>query len=246
MDSVRVLGLRVDQLSMTDTLDRIETFIKERNTPRHLVTADASMVVTARQDPELAKIVNAADLVTADGAGILWHGRFLKQPIANKVSGVDLVSEVCRLSAKHGYRVYFLGAAPGVAEEAAENLRAKYPGAQIVGTHDGYFSADQDERVVEEIRTLKPDVLFVAFGIPKQEKWIDRHKAALGVPVSAGIGGSFDVYSGRVKRAPLIMQKHGWEWLYRLWSNPKKIAKVKSLPTFALLTIRERFVGSAR
>jgi N-acetylglucosaminyldiphosphoundecaprenol N-acetyl-beta-D-mannosaminyltransferase len=240
MDSVKVLGLRVDRTSMGDALAQIETFIAERGQPRHVVTADASMVVTAREDPDLKKIVDSADLVTPDGAGILWHARLLKRPITHKVSGVDLVAELCRLSAEKGYRIYFLGAAPGVAEEAADNLRTRYPGAMIVGTHDGYFSKEQEPGVIEEIKAARPDVLFVAFGIPKQEKWIRDHKQELGVPVSAGIGGSFDVYSGRVKRAPVVMQRAGFEWLYRLWCNPKKIGKVMTLPRFAMLTIRER------
>ena len=243
MDSVRVLGLRVDRLSMPQTLEMIEEYIRDRKAPRHIVTADASMVVTARNEPELKEIVDKADLVTPDGAGILWHSRLLGKLILHKVSGVDLVAEVCRLSAEKGYRVYFLGAAPGVAEEAAENLRKRYPGAQIVGTHDGYFNAAEEPGVVEEIKKANADVLFVAFGIPKQEKWITRYKSELNVPVSAGIGGSFDVYSGRVKRAPVAMQRTGFEWLYRLWCNPKKIGKVMTLPRFAMLTIRERLVG---
>jgi N-acetylglucosaminyldiphosphoundecaprenol N-acetyl-beta-D-mannosaminyltransferase len=152
---------------------------------------------------------------------------------------------MCRLSAEHGYRLFFLGAAPGVAEEAAVNLRTKFPGAQIVGTRDGYFAPDQEPEVLAQIQAAAPDVLLVAFGIPKQEKWITQHRAALGVPVSVGIGGSFDVYSGRVKRAPVWMQNASLEWLYRLWSNPKKIGKVMTLPKFALLALRQRFLGVA-
>ena len=243
MESVRVLNLRVDLVSMADTLGYIEQAIADRSSPRHLVTADASMVITARQDRELKAIVDNADLVTPDGAGILWHSRLLGRSIKHKVSGVDLVSEVCRLSSEKDYRVYFLGAAPGVAEAAAENLRARYPGAQIVGTRDGYFKPEDEPTIVGDIRAARADVLFVAFGIPKQEKWISKYKAELNVPISAGIGGSFDVYSGKVKRAPLFMQRHGFEWLYRLWSNPRKIGKVMTLPKFAWLTIRERIVS---
>ena len=141
--------------------------------------------------------------------------------------------------------MFFLGAAPGVAEEAAANLRARFPGAQIVGTHDGYFTPEQEPDVLARIKAAMPDVLLVAFGIPKQEKWITRHKAALNVPVSIGIGGSFDVYSGRVQRAPVWMQEHSLEWLHRLASNPKKIGKVMTLPQFVLLALRQRFLGAA-
>jgi N-acetylglucosaminyldiphosphoundecaprenol N-acetyl-beta-D-mannosaminyltransferase len=244
MDTVSILGLRVDRTSTEEVLGTIRAYIDQR-VPRHIVTADASMVVIARRDPELAAIVQGADLVTPDGAGILWASKQLRRPIAQKVSGVDLVGQLCRISAESGCRLFFLGAAPGVAEEAAENLRRQYPGTQIVGTRDGYFTPQEEAGVVAQIRDARPDVLFVAFGIPKQEKWITRHKAELGVPVSVGIGGSFDVYSGRVKRAPVAMQKASLEWLYRLWSNPKKIGKVMTLPKFALMTLRQRFLGVA-
>ncbi len=242
MDSVSILGLRVDRTSTAEVLAILQEYITER-TPRHVVTADASMAVIARRDRDLHEIVQRADLVTPDGAGILWASRQLRVPVTQKVSGVDLVAHLCRLSAEGGCRLFFLGAAPGVADAAADNLRRSYPGVQIAGTRDGYFAPAQEAEVVAQIRAAAPDVLLVAFGIPKQEKWITRHKAALAVPVSLGIGGSFDVYSGRVKRAPVWMQNAGLEWLYRLWSNPKKIGKVMTLPKFALLTLRQRFTG---
>jgi N-acetylglucosaminyldiphosphoundecaprenol N-acetyl-beta-D-mannosaminyltransferase len=244
MDSVSILGLRVDRASSDEVLEKIRGYIAERR-PRHLVTADASMAVIARRDTELCEIVRNADVVTPDGAGILWASRLLRSPIAHKVSGVDLVADLCRLSAEQGCRLFFLGAAPGVAQEAAEKLRSRFPGAQIVGTRDGYFSPAEEPQIISQIMAVRPDILLVAFGIPKQEKWITKHKAALGVPVSLGIGGSFDVYSGRVKRAPAWMQKASLEWLYRLCANPKKIGKVMTLPTFALLTLRQRFLGVA-
>lgn len=203
------------------------------------------MAVIARQDAELRGIVAGADLVTPDGAGILWASRLLRTPITHKVSGVDLVAHLCRLSAEQGYRLFFLGAAPNVAEEAAAKLRERYPGAQIVGTRDGFFKPEQEPQVLAQIKAAAPDVLLVAFGIPKQEKWIARYKETLGVPVSIGIGGSFDVYSGRVKRAPVFMQKHGFEWLHRLASNPKKIGKVMTLPKFVLLALRQRLLGAS-
>ena len=238
-ETVRILGFRIDRVWRASALDRIEKFIEERK-PRYLVTADASMVVTAKDDPELAGIVDRADLVTPDGAGILWASRKLRTPITDKVSGVDLVAEMVRMSAEKGYRIFFFGSGPGVAEEAAANLMKRYPGAHIVGTRDGYFKPEQEAEVVAEIKAAKPDVLFVAMGIPKQEKWITKYKDEIGVPVSAGIGGSFDVYSGRVKRAPVIMQKSGLEWLHRLAANPKKIGKVMLLPKFVMMTLRQR------
>lgn len=238
------MGVRVDCVSAEETLVAIDRFIASRQ-PHYIVTADASMVVTARHDPALRAIIEEADLVTPDGFGILWASRLLRTPVPSKVSGVDLSSELCRLSASKGYRIFFFGAGPGVAEEAARKMRARFPGAQIVGTRDGFFTAAQEPEIVAQIQAVKPDIILVALGIPKQEKWIARHKAALGASVLIGVGGSFDVFSGRVNRASPWMQQHGLEWLYRLYKNPRKISKVMTLPEFALLALRQRFLGAS-
>lgn len=242
MECETILDLRVNRVSMDQALEAIQGFIAAR-VPRHVVTADASMAIIARGDRDLHSIVERADLITPDGAGILWASKLLGFPLRHKVSGVDMVGKLCALSVEHGYRLYFLGAAPGVAQAAADKLRIAYPGTQIVGLHDGYFTKEQEPALLEEISAAKPDVLLVAFGIPKQEKWIDAHKSSLGVPVSIGIGGSFDVYSGLVQRAPLWMQRNGLEWLHRLSKNPKKIGKVMTLPQFALLILRRKIFG---
>lgn len=241
---VTILGLRVDCLSPNEALETIDGYVRER-TPRQVVTADSSMVVLARHDPELRRIVEGADLVTPDGWGILWASRMFRTPISYKVSGVDLAERLCARSPLKGYRIFFLGAGPNVAEEAAEKMRQRYPGTHIVGVRDGFFTAAQEPEVAAEIRATAPDVVLVALGIPKQEKWIDRHKAVLDVPVFIGVGGTFDVFSGRVKRAPLWMQNSGLEWLYRLSKNPRKFGKVMTLPQFALLALRQRFLGAA-
>jgi len=242
MDSVTILGVRVDCISPEETLAAIDRFIVARG-PHHIVTADASMVVTARHDPGLRAIVAGADLVTPDGAGILWASRLLRTPVPYKVSGVDLASDLCRLSTTKGYRIFFFGAGPSVAEEAANRMRARYPGTQIVGTRDGFFTPAQEPEIIEQIQAAAPDIILVALGIPKQEKWIAQHKTALGASVLIGVGGSFDVFSGRVRRASPWMQQHALEWAYRLWKNPRKISKVMTLPEFALLVLRQRFLG---
>lgn len=242
MEFERILGLRVNRVTMDQSITAIECFIAER-TPHHVVTADASMAVTARSDSELHDIVEHADLITPDGAGILWASRLLGFPLQHKVSGVDMVGRLCALSAEKGYRIYFFGAGPGVAADAAARLRDLYPNTQIVGERDGFLSREEEPSLIQEIVSARPDILLVALGIPKQEKWIHANKIRLNVPVSIGIGGSFDVYSGRVERAPLWMQRRGLEWLHRLYKNPKKIGKVMTLPKFALLTIKQRVLG---
>ena len=236
--AVKILGVEVDNLTVDGCLDRIAEFIAG-DTPRLVVTADASGIVQAQRDPELMEIYRVADLVTGDSVGVLWAAKRKGTPLSEKVSGVDLVKHICERSSQEGWRIYFLGAAPGVAELAAERLRLTIPGCNIVGTRNGFFPADSDELVAQEIAELHPDVLFVAMGIPRQEKFIRATAHIIGAKVGMGVGGSFDVFSGNVKRAPKVVQAIRLEWLWRLLQNPKKISKVKLLPQFVKLVLRE-------
>ncbi len=236
LKSVRLLGVRIDNVDTAGALAIIEEFIHSR-TPHLVVTADASCLVLAQRDRELLNIVNSADLVTPDSVGILWAARLRGTPLRERVSGVDIVEVLCERARRCGHRVFLLGSALGVAEAAAENLRQRYPGVAIVGTHHGYFAPDEGPGVVEKVRSAAPDVLFVALGIPRQEKWIRRYLEQLGVPVCMGVGGSLDVISGRVSRAPRWMQQHGLEWMFRLVRNPRKIGKVMTLPRFVALVL---------
>ncbi|MEN3000311.1 MAG: WecB/TagA/CpsF family glycosyltransferase [Armatimonadota bacterium] len=238
LPAVTILGVRVHRVGMQDALRCIEQWIAER-VPRLVITADANALMLAQQDGEFRTLLQQADLVTPDGAGLLWAARRLGQQFPERVPGVELVAQLARLSHERGYRLYFVGAAPGVAERAAHALRQRFPNAQIVGVHHGYFRPEEEPALLEQIRAARPDVLLVGMGMPRQEKWIARHKDALGVPVSVGVGGSFDVYAGVVKRAPRWMQRYGLEWLWRLMHDPRKIAKVCNLPRFAWQVWRE-------
>mgnify|MGYP001237657118 CR=1 FL=1 len=243
--SIDLLGMRISRVNRAETLEILQEFINSGK-PHLVVTADASGHVIAAGDPEYRRIVNEAALVTPDSTGILWAARKLGTPLEERVSGVDLAEQLCAESARRGYGVYFYGAAPGVAEAAAETMRKRYPGANIVGTVDGFQnSPEQQAALLADIKAKRPAVLLVAMGIPKQEKWIRQHLEELGVPVCMGVGGTFDVFSGRAKRAPLWMQRHGLEWLYRLIQNPKKYSKVATLPVFTLrVLLRRRLPGS--
>jgi N-acetylglucosaminyldiphosphoundecaprenol N-acetyl-beta-D-mannosaminyltransferase len=236
---IQILGLPVDRVTMQETLGRIEEFIAS-DSPHLIITADASGIVQAQTDPYFQELFAKADLITPDSAGVLWAAKRFGTPLPERVSGVDIVQEVCRASSYKGYRVYFLGAAPGVAELAAEKLRLKFPGCNIVGARHGYFPPESDTVVAQEVAETRPDVLFVAMGIPRQEKFIEATSSIIGAKVAMGVGGSFDVFSGKVKRAPVFLQRMKMEWCWRLLQNPKKIGKVMLLPRFVLLVLKAK------
>jgi len=240
--SVEILGVRIDRLDMESVIETIRGFIAGDG-PRLVVTADAAGLVIAHDDPEFRELVNNADLVTPDSAGILIAARWQQTPLPARVSGVDIADRLCGLSATDGFSVFFFGSAPGVAELAAERLRERYPGLVVAGTRHGYFEAAREEEIVAEIRSSGASVLLVALGMPRQEKWIASHLHELGVKVAIGVGGSLDVFSGQVKRAPAWIQRVGCEWLYRLVQNPKKITKVLALPRFVWLVVVDRLSG---
>lgn len=237
---IRLLGVKIHRVDMAATLGLIREFIASGE-PHMIVTADASGIVRAQSDAEFREIVNNAALVTPDGFGVIKGASMLGAPLIERVSGVEIAREMCRMSAEDGFSVYFLGAAPGVAELAAENLKAQYPGLNVAGTHDGYFDASRDAEITAMVRASGAQALLVAMGIPRQEKFIRDNMDGLGVCVAMGVGGSFDVFSGKVKRAPEWFQNHGLEWLYRLAADPKsKASKVWSLRTFVALVLREK------
>lgn len=226
-------------MSMDDTLLKIQSWIA--GTDSHLiVTADATALVIAEEKPRFREVLGKASLITADSVGILWAMKRAGCKNPHKVSGVDLVAKLVALSAQHGYRIFFLGAEPGVADRAAERFRLQHPGCNIVGTHHGYFPADSDEIVAQTIAKAKPDILFAAMGMPRQEEFILRTMPLVGAKIGMGVGGSFDVFSGKTKRAPVLLQKMRMEWAWRLMLNPSKLSKVKLLPKFVMLILKNK------
>ena len=234
-----VLGVPISLLDMPGTLSILEDFVADGG-PHMLVTADASGFAIADQDDGLRRIYLTADILTPDSQGVVWALKRAGHQGVRRVSGVDLVDHICALSANKGYKIFLLGAAPGVAEMAAEKLRLKYPGCNIVGTRHGYFPAEDDDLVAQEVAPFQPDFLFVAMGIPRQEKFISNTQNVIQAKVAIGVGGSFDVFSGRAKRAPKLVQKAKLEWLWRLLLNPSKMTKVKMLPKFVGLVLRNK------
>ena len=234
---VEMFGIPVANITAQETLERIAEFISSQQ-PHHVVTSDSLMLLRAQQDGEFRRILERADLVTPDGTGVVLAGRLLGQPLRERVSGVDLVERISQLAAERSFSVYLLGGQPGVAEEAAEVLRQRYSGLEVRGTQHGYFSREEEPDIVAEIAGLRPDVLFVGLGAPRQEKWITVNLHRLGVPVCIGVGGTFDVISGRLARAPAWVQRCGLEWLYRAVKEPKRLPRLLGLPRFMLMTLK--------
>jgi N-acetylglucosaminyldiphosphoundecaprenol N-acetyl-beta-D-mannosaminyltransferase len=238
LKTIPLLKVRVHDVDMREALAIFDEFIQSR-TPHHIITLDASMCVMAEKDSKLRKIIEKSDLITPDSVGVLWACKRMGKSLRERVSGVELVEMLCSLSHDKQYRLFFFGSAPGVAEQAAEKMRLKYPGCMIVGTHNGFFTEKDSNAIITQIQNAKPDILCVALGIPKQEMWISEHIQELGVPICIGVGGTLDVLSGNVRRAPMWMRKLSLEWLHRLISNPKKIGKVMTLPKFVMLILRK-------
>ncbi|HEY3377818.1 MAG TPA: WecB/TagA/CpsF family glycosyltransferase [Armatimonadota bacterium] len=236
-ERVAILDVPIDPLTMAQALGRIDEFIRSR-APHHIFTADASGIMRAQDEPVLLDIVQQADMVTPDGAGVMLASHLHGVQLPERVSGVDLVEAISALAAQRGYRIYLFGAADGVAQSAADTLQARYAGLTIAGTRHGFFAAEEAGAIAREIAETKPDALFVGLGIPKQEQFIRTHFHTLGVPVMIGIGGSFDVISGRLQRAPRWMQRTGLEWLYRFAQEPTRLPRLAALPQFVIAAWR--------
>ena len=205
-ERVNILGVAVDAVTMPEAVAAVEYYMDARAGVT-VATANAEMIMRATKDAALRDVLAAAALVVPDGAGTVWAARHLGHAMPERVAGYDLVQELLRRAPAAHRRVYFFGSAPGVAEKAKAKAEQLYPGIEIVGVRDGFFSADMNDAIISDIRTARPDLLLVALGVPKQEKWIHEHLAALGVPVAIGVGGTLDVMAGVMKRAPRWMQK---------------------------------------
>ena len=222
------LNTQVDNLTMDETLDRIEQLIS-LNKNAYVVTPNVDHIVQLERGGELCDIYQEADLILTDGKPLIWISKLYGTPIKEKISGSDLFPLLCQRAAQKGYKMFFLGAAEGVAAKAAENLTAKYPGLQVVGTYSPPFGFEKNNdelvKIYDMIKNAQPHILVVGLGCPKQEKFIYNHREALCVPISLGLGASLDFEAGNIKRAPKWMSDHGLEWLYRAVSEPKRLAK---------------------
>jgi N-acetylglucosaminyldiphosphoundecaprenol N-acetyl-beta-D-mannosaminyltransferase len=221
---------------MASALERIESFAAEGG--HHLVaTVNPEFVMRAQQDPDFARVLESADLCLADGTGVVWAARREGCALREPVAGTDMLPPLAAMCASRGFRLFLLGAGPGVADELASSLRARHP-ALLVASHSGSPDPGSDDETLRLIREHDTQVLLVAYGAPKQEMWIDRLRSRLDVAVAMGVGGAFDYLTGRVPRAPAWMRRAGLEWLHRLAHQPWRIRRMAVLPAYAVKVMR--------
>ncbi len=228
MARINFLNTQIDNVTMDEAIETIDILIQS-NKCSYVVTPNLDHIVIMETDEEFSEIYKNADLIVADGKPLIWISKFLKKPIKEKISGSDLFPRMCKMAAEKGYSIFILGAAEGVADKAAINLKKKNPGLRIVGTYSPPFGFEKDSKELGKIRDIvvgeKPDILAVSLGSPKGEKFIYKYLKEYGIPLGISIGATIDFEAGNVKRAPKWMADHGLEWLFRITQDPKRLIK---------------------
>ena len=237
---IDVLGVGFDNLTMAEAVEKAWALLGQPGA-HYVVTPNPEIVEVCRTDAAAMAAVNGADLVLPDGVGVIKGAAMLGTPLKEKTPGVEFAGHLMAKMAEGGKSLYLLGAKPGVAELAGKRLAAQYPGLRIAGTHDGYFQ--DDAPVIEAIRQSGADCVFVCLGAPKQEKWMAANGAATGASLLCGLGGSLDIFSGTVERAPRFWSDHGLEWFYRLCKEPRRAGRMMKLPLFLVHVRQERRRG---
>jgi N-acetylglucosaminyldiphosphoundecaprenol N-acetyl-beta-D-mannosaminyltransferase len=207
---------------MRETVERCRELVKAGGPAQH-VCVNAAKLVAMQRDERLREIIARCELVSADGQAVVWAARLLRQPVPERVAGIDLMHELLAMAEREGWRVYFLGARPDVLARAVERVQKRHPGLELAGARDGYFSADEEAEVCAAIRAARPQLLFVAMSSPRKEYWLGENVRALGVPFAMGVGGALDIEAGLARRAPRWLQRAGLEWLYRLLQDPRRL-----------------------
>lgn len=237
-EKVPVLGVSFDnktrEIFLKELLDRVSS-----NKKTFVVTANPEIVMYAKNNLNYLSLLNEADYIAADGIGIIKGAKILGTPIVERVAGFDLLTALLEKASQQGHRVYFLGAKEDILKSAVQNVQKKYPAIQIVGSRNGYFDFS-DSSVIESIQATQPDMVFVALGFPKQEQWIQHYLDTASKGLLMGVGGSFDVLSGKSKRAPKVFIDLNIEWLYRLIKQPTRLKRMLVLPQFLLEVNREK------
>lgn len=237
---INVLGVRFDSTTLEEAVKQGLALVEEHKAA-YVVTPNPEIILEAEHNQELQYALGAASLVLPDGIGVIYSAKILGTPLEGRVTGIDFATGMLKELAKRNGSVYLLGAKPGVAVLAGENMEEMFPGLRVVGTHDGYF--DDEGPVIDEINRVKPDFLFVCLGFPKQEIFMHENTSRLDVGIMAGLGGCLDVFSGQVDRAPEAFQKAGLEWLYRLYKEPSRFRRMAKLPKVLFKSAGRRLKG---
>ncbi len=235
-NKTKILDVNFDTYTMEEAVDKALAFL-ESSEHHMVVTPNPEMVMLAREDKEFCEILNKADLCIPDGIGVVYASKLNKVKITERVGGCDFTQNIFKKAKDK--KVYILGAGENVAEMAKENINKTYDGIEVIGVHNGFFNEDEEKIILEEIRSLKPDILLVGLGMGKQEKWIYNHKD-LPIKLAIGVGGTIDVLAGHVKRAPKIFIKLNLEWLYRALKQPKRLWRTLKLPLFVLVVLKKK------
>lgn len=221
-ERITLMGCHVDNLSMEETLHTVERFIRSGRPHQHGVI-NVDKVVKAARDHELRRILNDCPLISADGMPVVWASRMLGKPLKERITGVDLFESIMQRAAKKGWRIFLLGAEEAVVSQVKRIYMARYPGLKVVGYRNGYWKPEEERRVVEQIKATRPDLLFVAISSPMKEYFLGRYQEEMKIPFAMGVGGTFDIAVGKTKRAPVWMQKAGFEWFYRFLQEPRRM-----------------------
>ncbi len=237
--TLRILGIPIHDVTLEEAVEQAAAWVREGGA-HQMATVNPEFVMAARRDVAFRDVLERADLCLPDGVGITLAARYLGRSLRERVAGVDLVEALAARAAREGWRLFFLGAAPGVAERAASVLAACHPGLAIAGTYAGSPREEEEEEIVQRVRASGADILLVAYGAPAQERWLARNLARTGAKVGIGVGGAFDYIAGVVPRAPRWMRRVGLEWLYRLIRQPWRWRRQRVLPLYALLVLLSR------
>ena len=219
---IQLMGCSIDNLTMEETLQAVAGFIASGRPHQHVVV-NVDKIVKAQKDEELRRIINECALINADGMPVVWASRWLGKPLKERVAGVDLFEALMRRAAETGWRIYLLGAREEVVSGVKRIYEARYPGLRIVGARNGYWAPEEEQGVVDAISEARPDILFVAISSPTKERFLGRYQEQMRLPFAMGVGGTFDVAVGKVKRAPVWMQNSGLEWFYRFLQEPRRM-----------------------
>jgi N-acetylglucosaminyldiphosphoundecaprenol N-acetyl-beta-D-mannosaminyltransferase len=233
---INIAGINIDDITMEQAVKRVYEFI-DSGENHSIYTPNAEIMMDGITNASIKEVLNSSDMLVADGAGVVLASKILGRSVSEKVSGVDMAKNLLASSREKPIRFFLFGGKPGIAEKAHANIICDYPGAQVVGTRNGYFSQEDEDDIINEINNSGADVLFVCLGAPKQEMWIHRNKDKLKVKASLGVGGTLDILAGNVKLAPDFFRNHGLEWLYRLYKEPWRFKRMLRLPKFILYIV---------